>query len=62
MIPVVGKSDAAWGEVADSRLAESAGRVKKSLFKTRESSCVCYKVSLFSFKVLNCTLYVLQTN
>jgi len=40
-------------KVVDSRPARSAGRLKKSCFKTPESSCVCYKVSIFfSFKIL----------
>jgi len=39
-------------KVVDSRPARSAGRVKKSCFKTLENDCVCYKGSILSSKVI----------
>jgi len=38
-------------KVVDSRPARSAGRVKKSCFKTLEKFWVCYEGSILSFKV-----------
>jgi len=39
-------------KVVDSRPARSAGRVKKSCFKTLENYCVCYEGSVLSSKVI----------
>ena len=39
-------------KVVDSRPARSAGRVKKSCFKTLENVCVCYEGSILSCKVI----------
>jgi len=39
-------------KVVDSRPARSAGRVKKSCFKTLENFCVGYKGSILSSKVI----------
>jgi len=38
--------------VVDSRPARSAGRVKKSCFKTLGNFCVCYEGSILSSKVI----------
>jgi len=39
-------------KVVDSRPARSAGRVKKSCFKTLENFCVCYEGSVLSSMVI----------